>query len=81
LKLSGYLCGTDLSVNDLVYLPQLGTFQLEKLEQHRFERGVKSLSFVFPLINEFSKLVEWKIKTNNGIDLLSTSSISKIIRN
>ncbi|CAF3025933.1 unnamed protein product [Rotaria socialis] len=38
LKLSGYLRGTHLSPNDLVYIPNLGTFQLEKIEEHRFQR-------------------------------------------
>ncbi|CAF3913900.1 unnamed protein product [Rotaria sordida] len=38
LKLSGYLRGIDLSPNDLVYIPNLGTFQLEKIEQHQFQR-------------------------------------------
>ncbi|CAF2704822.1 unnamed protein product [Rotaria sp. Silwood2] len=37
LKLSGYLRGIDLSPNNLVYTPNLGTFQLEKIEQHRFQ--------------------------------------------
>ncbi|CAF3578300.1 unnamed protein product [Rotaria sp. Silwood1] len=38
LKLSGYLRGIDLSPNDLIYIPNLGTFQLEKIEQNRFQR-------------------------------------------
>jgi len=47
LKLSGYLRGINLSANDLVYIPGLGTFQLEKIEQHQFQRDVcsKILSF------------------------------------
>lgn len=39
LKLSGYLRGVDLSVNDLVYLPTLGYFQMEKIEEIRFQRN------------------------------------------
>ncbi|UJR24736.1 hypothetical protein I4U23_006110 [Adineta vaga] len=38
LKLSGYLRGIHLSANELVYIPGLGTFQLEKIEQHQFQR-------------------------------------------
>ena len=48
LKLSGYLRGLSLSANDLLYIPGLGTFQLEKIEQNRFQRDVcleNSISF------------------------------------
>ncbi len=47
MKLSGYLRGINISANDLVYIPGLGTFQLEKIEQHQFKRDVCSKIFVY----------------------------------
>ena len=41
MKVSGYLRGIGLSVNDLVYIPDLGTFQLDKAEENQFERQVR----------------------------------------
>jgi pre-rRNA-processing protein TSR1 len=43
LKISGYLRGLHLSPNDLVYIPSLGTFQLEKIEQHQFQRDLDGI--------------------------------------
>ena len=40
LKLTGYLRGFHLSANDLVYVPDLGTFQLEKIEELQLKRDV-----------------------------------------
>lgn len=43
--MTGYLRGTSISVNDLVYIPGLGTFQLDQIEQHQFQRDVCSMNF------------------------------------
>ncbi|CAF4027911.1 unnamed protein product [Adineta steineri] len=50
LKLSGYLRGIHLSPNELVYIPGLGTFQLEKIEQHQFQRD--SDGIVKPIVEK-----------------------------
>ncbi|CAF4393437.1 unnamed protein product, partial [Adineta steineri] len=46
----GYLRGIHLSPNELVYIPGLGTFQLEKIEQNQFQRD--SDGIVKPIVEK-----------------------------
>ena len=56
MKVSGYLRGIGLSVNDLVYIPDLGTFQLDKAEENQFERQVRKQTLErTPTFNVYSE--------------------------
>lgn len=55
--MSGFLRGSSLSANDLIYIAGLGTFQLDKIEQHQFQRNVRSFVFDNFVLFQFKDLV------------------------